>query len=48
MTEVRVLGWDVKEKQVITASANGDNKAVTMGGKQSAATHAETIFGKGD
>lgn len=46
MTELRVLGWDPKEKQPITASANAENQAVPMGGKQSAAQHAETIFGK--
>jgi phage protein D len=42
---LRVLGWDRRRKRR-SPPANADNQAVPMGGKQSAAQHAETIFGK--
>jgi uncharacterized protein len=45
LTELRVLGWDPKEKQAITASAAVGSEVGTMGGAQSSAQHAQTVFG---
>jgi phage protein D len=45
LTELRVLGWDPKEKQAITASAASGAEVSTMGGTQSAAQLTGTAFG---
>lgn len=46
LTEVKVLGWDPKEKQAISASAPAGNNVAAMGGQRSSAQQAETVFGK--
>jgi Bacteriophage probable baseplate hub protein len=45
ITEYKVLGWDAKEKQPITASAAAGDEVGTMGGEQSAAQEAATLVG---
>jgi uncharacterized protein len=44
LTEVKVLGWDPKEKQAITASARVSDEVSTMAGTQSAAQVAEALL----
>lgn len=45
LTEVKVLGWDPKEKQAIRASARVGDEVSTMTGAQSAAQVAEALLG---
>jgi len=46
LTELRLLGWDPKEKQAIVASTSAGSEVGTMGGARSAAQHAEAVLGE--
>jgi phage protein D len=45
LTELRVLGWDPKEKRTITAAAAAGDEVATMGGKRSSAQRADGVLG---
>jgi phage protein D len=44
LTELKLLGWDLKAKQPITASAKAGDEVTTMGGAKSAAQRAGDVL----